>query len=279
MAPEPDISAGVVAFEGGGAVTRYVTDVGILTVLPEELTAVVDTLQNHVAFRTERQAGGWQTFHARVGAEGRDVRVVATQAPGRGPRAADVAFDRLQRTFEVPLVLLVGTAGGVHPDVEFANVVIADEIIYYDARRGTADGPRWCGRTRPMAAPVRVQVDEFFRHYRGLVAAPDGEVVRVFRGPVASGHPAVLDADPDLVDQIRRLEEGTVAVETGAGGVGPAFYERIDHDAALRGWLAIRGISGCSDAAGSADRHQFAADNAALVANRLLPLLSLVEPA
>jgi adenosylhomocysteine nucleosidase len=277
MAPEPDITAGVVAFEGGGAVTRDATDVGILTVLAEELTAVVDMLQNHVAFRTERQTGGWQTFHATVAAEGRDVRVVATQAPGRGPRAADVAFDRLQRTFEVPLVLLVGTAGGVHPDVEVGDVVIADEVVYYDAFGGTADGPSWCGRTRPMAAPVRVQVDEFFHHYRGLVAAPDGEVVRVFRGPVASGHPAVPDAD--LVDRIRRLDEGTVAVETGAGGVGPAFYERIDHDAALRGWLAIRGISGRSDAAGGADRHQFAADNAALVADRLLPLLSLVEPA
>ena len=64
-------------------------------------------------------------------------------------------------------------------------------------------------------------------------------------------------------------------METEAGGVGQAFYERIDEERSVRGWLTIRGISDLADKHKGYDRHQFAAQRAALVMDRLLPLLNL----
>jgi adenosylhomocysteine nucleosidase len=252
-------------------------DIGILTVLTEELTAVVDMLQSHSEFRTGQQPGGWQTFHAQVAAEDRMLSVVATQTLDRGPRSAAVAFNRLQDTFRVPLVLLVGVAGGIRPGLRIGDVVIADEVIYYDARRETADGPRRRGQSQPMSPALRHRMNEFFRRYRGGVPLPEGGSVRVVRGPIGSGDAVVTDADSDIVSFLRRFNEKTVAVETEAGGVGQAFYEQIDHETGLRGWLTVRGISDLADAAKRHDRHQIAADRAALVTDRLLPLLNLVE--
>jgi adenosylhomocysteine nucleosidase len=244
-------------------------DVGILTVLTEELTAVVDVLQDHSAFRAERQPGGWQTFHAKVPADGRALSVVAAQTSGRGPRSAALAFGRLRDAFRPSLILVVGVAGGIRRGLEIGDVVIGDEVIYYDARPETGAGP--C-RSRPMAPALWHRVNEFFRRYRGDVLLPDGGSVRVFRGPIGSG----AEQNADVVDLLRRSNEKTVAVETGAGGVGRAFYEQIDHEDGLRGWLTIRGVSGPAD--GVKGHDQFAADRAALVTDRLLPLLNLVQP-
>jgi adenosylhomocysteine nucleosidase len=240
-------------------------DIGILTVLTEELRAVVDTLHNHIGYRTEQQPGGWQTFHAKVAADDRDLRVVATQTLDRGPRSAAVAFDRLQNAFGVPLVLLVGIAGAVRADVEIGDVVIADEVIYYDTRHETEHGSRRRGQSQPMSPAVRHRVNEFFRRYPDGVPRPGGGSVRVVRGPIGSGDAVVTGANSDIVDFLRQFNEKTVALETEAGGVGQAFYEHIDNDTALRGWLTIRGISDHADAAKGHDRHQLAADNAALV--------------
>jgi adenosylhomocysteine nucleosidase len=178
-----------------------------------------------------------------------------------------------------PLILLVGIAGGIRGDVEIGDVVIADEVIYYDARRETEHGPRRRGQSQPMAPVMRHRLHEFFRRYGNGLPLDDGGRVRIVRGPIGSGDAVVTDANSDIIDFLRRFNEKTVAVETEAGGLGQAFYEHIDTERALRGWLTIRGISDHADRLKGHDRHRFAADRAALVMDRLLPLLRLVEPA
>ncbi|GGM40121.1 5'-methylthioadenosine/S-adenosylhomocysteine nucleosidase [Dactylosporangium sucinum] len=252
-------------------------DVGVLTVLTEELSAVVEVLQSHRNYRSFQLPQGAQAYTADVPAEGGNLRVVATQTLDRGPRSAAVAYDRLQASFRPSVVLLVGIAGGIDAKVDIGDVVIADQVVYYDARRETEDGPQRRGQSHPMTPAMRHRLNEFFRRSSGSVAAADGRNIRVWRGPIGSGDAVVTDRNADIIAFLRRFNEKTLAVETEAGGVGQASYEYLDAEQVSHGWLTIRGISDHADREKGYAHHALAARHAALVMDRLLPLLRLEE--
>jgi adenosylhomocysteine nucleosidase len=249
-------------------------DVAVLTVLTEELRAVVDVLGAHRDYRSEPLPGGGRLHEAVVRADCGDLRVVATQALEPGPQSAAVAYRRLRDAVRPSVVLLVGVAGGIRPDVAVGDVVIADEIVYYDARRETVTAARRRGRSQPITPALRHRVNEFFLRYGATIALPAAGAVRVFRGPIGSGSAVVTDAGSDIARFLRRFNEKTLAVETEAAGVGQAFYEEIGP---VSGWLTIRGISDLADRGKGHRWHQLAADHAAAVMDRLLPLLALPD--
>jgi adenosylhomocysteine nucleosidase len=252
-------------------------DIGVLTVLTEEHQAVVSVLEEYPNYRSEPLVNGSEAHHADVPAGNGVLRVVAVQTLAPGPRSAAVAFDRLQDAFNPPVVLLVGIAGAIRADLAVGDVVIGEEVIYYDARRETPYGPARRGQTQPMAPVLLHRLNEFSRRYGKSIPEPPENPVRLYRGPIGSGDAVITDEGSDIVDFLRRFNEKTLAVETEAGGVGQAFYERIDEERSLRGWLTIRGISDLADRHKGHDRHLFAAERAALVMDRLLPLLKLPE--
>ena len=250
-------------------------DVGILTVLTVEQRAVVEVLRRHRNYRSAQLPSGAQAHEADVAADRGTLHVAAVQALAPGPRSAAMAFQHLQYAYRPPVVLLVGIAGAIRPDLRIGDVVIADEVIYYDSRRETAEGPRRRGHSDPMAPVLRHRLNELFQRYGEAIPVAAGDAIRVYQGPIGSGDAVVTDADSDIVHFLRRFNEKTLAVETEAGGVGQAFYERIDEERSLHGWLTIRGISDLADKHKGYDRHQFAAERAALVMDRLLPLLNV----
>ncbi|MFI2664967.1 5'-methylthioadenosine/S-adenosylhomocysteine nucleosidase family protein [Micromonospora carbonacea] len=253
------------------------TDIGILTVLAEEMAAVVEMLGRAAGHRVEQTYGGRTVHRATLAADGGPVRVVAAQALEPGTHSAASAYQELRRRFAPPLVLLVGIAGGVRADVPVGDVVLADEVIWYDSRRETEDGPRRRGRIQATAPVLRHRINDFLvRHGSVVRPGPDG-AFRVHRGPIGSGNAVVTDAGSGIRSWLAEVHEKTLAVETEAAGVAQAFYEEIADDHALRGWMTVRGISDRADRhKGHAD-HELAARHAALVVERLLPYLRLVE--
>lgn len=253
-------------------------DVGILTVLGEEMRAVVGVLRAHRGYRSERLPGGPRVHEALVPAQdGGDLRVVAMRTLEPGAASASAAYRRLRDGYGPPVVLLVGIAGGIRADLAVGDVVIGDEVVCYDARRETPWAPRRRGRSHVTTAALRHRVNDFFLAHGPTVAVPPAGIVRVFRGPVGSGGAVVTDEDSDVVDYLRRFNEKTLAVETEAGGVGQAFYEEVGAGPGLAGWLTVRGISDLADRHKGHDRHQYAADRAAAVTDRLLPLLGMTD--
>ena len=262
-----------VAAEPDRAGPRRRADVAVLTVLTEELRAVVEVLRRHRDFRSAPLPGGSQLYEAAVRADGVDLRVVATQALEPGPQSAAAAYRRLRDALHPSVVLLVGVAGGIRADVAVGDVVIGDEIIYYDARRETVPAARRRGKSHSTTPALRHRVNEFFLRYGPTIAVRRGVQVQVFRGPIGSGSAVVTDTSSDIVRFLRRFNEKTLAVETEAGGVGQAFYEEIGCEPAA-GWLTIRGISDLADRDKGHGWHQLAADHAAAVMDRLLPMLA-----
>ena len=253
---------------------RRRADVAVLTVLTEELRAVVEVLRRHQDFRSAPLPGGSQLYAAEVRAGCVDLRVVATQALEPGPQSAAAAYRRLRDAVRPSVVLLVGVAGGIRSDLAVGDVVIGDEIIYYDARRETVAAARRRGKSHSTTPALRHRVNEFFLRYGSTIPVHRGVQVRVFRGPIGSGSAVVTDTGSDIVRFLQRFNEKTLAVETEAGGVGQAFYEEIGSEPAS-GWLTIRGISDLADRDKGHGCHQLAADHAAAVMDRLLPMLAV----
>jgi adenosylhomocysteine nucleosidase len=249
-------------------------DVGVLTVLTEEMRAVVDVLRDASGYRSLPILGGARFHLAEFPAlDGPNVRVVATQTLDRGLQSASVAYQRMRKHFAPPVVLLVGIAGGIADDIRIGDVVLADQVIHYDHRRETTDGPRRRGQDQPMSAELRHRLNDFFLHYGNVVRSGAGEPIRVRRGPIGSGNAVVTDAFNEIRRFLLAYNEKTLAVETEAAGVAQAFYEEFGQDNALRGCLCIRGISDLADVAKRDDHHGLAATNAAAVLAALLPFL------
>ncbi len=281
--------SGTVNVSGGTAIGRQVNhgpeaagspppgrraDVGVLTVLTEELRAVVGVLERAGGYRTWQLYGGVQVHEATVDGEGGPVRVVAMQTLDPGPRSAALAYQALRREFNPPLVLLVGIAGGISDRVTIGDVVIADQVVYYDARREGPSGARRRGQAYLVQPVLRQRVHEYFRRYGTTVALSPTEVFGVRRGAIGSGDAVITDQDSDIRAFLAGFNEKTLAVETEAAGVAQAFLEQLA-DGPLAGWLTIRGISDHADDRKGHAYHDLAAAHAAEVMGRLLPLLRL----
>ncbi|MEV4624957.1 5'-methylthioadenosine/S-adenosylhomocysteine nucleosidase [Micromonospora sp. NPDC049523] len=250
-------------------------DIGILTVLPEEMVAVVDVLQRMTDYTSYQMFGGAQVHEASVRTDHGTLRTVATQTLQHGPRSAALAYRDLRQHYQPPIVLLVGIAGGIRSKLDIGDVVISDEVIYYDARKETPTGILRRGQAQAMAPVLLHRLNEFFVRHRGTVRLDPDEQFRVHRGPIGSGDAVITDADSDIRIYLERFNDRTLAVETEAGGVAQAFYEEVNLDQTLRGWLTIRGISDLADRHKGHEHHDLAARHAAAVMERLLPYLWL----
>lgn len=250
-------------------------DIGIITVLSQELRAVVRVMQRSGNHQSDQVFGGAEIHEARFAAPGGRLRVVAMQSLDRGPRSAVLAYQFLRQHYAPPLVLLVGIAGAIAPKVAVGDVVLSDEVIYYDSRRDTAEGERRRGRSYLVPPVLRHRLNEFYRIHGEGVQDRDGEWFGVHRGPVGSGDVVITDHDSSVRRWLHEVHEKTLAVETEAGGIAQAFYEEVQQDTALRGWLTIRGISDRADVAKGYAHHELAATRAAIVLELLLPFLVL----
>ena len=247
-------------------------DIGILTVLSVEMRAVVEVLMRHAGYHTELLPDGSRAHEARIGPPGQQVTVVTIQALAPGPYSAAAGYSRLRERYRPPVLLLVGIAGGIHPDVAVGDVVIGTQVIYYDARKETPTGPVRRGETRPVAAELGYRLNDFLLGGPDVAIGP-GATVKVHCGPIGSGSAVVAYADADLRRYLAAFNDKTLAVETEAAGFGQAVYEDVNRDGTLRGWLTVRGISDLADADKHDGGHQLAVRNAAAVTERLVPYL------
>jgi adenosylhomocysteine nucleosidase len=249
-------------------------DVGVLTILDEEIRAVQAVLGRMRDYRERRLPHGPLAREAWVpAAGGLPVRVAAVQTFTRGTESAALAYQGLVREYNPSTVLLVGIAGGIGKGVEIGDVVLSDEVISYDARKETADRIYRRGQAQAVAAPLGHRLNDFLAATPARQHRPGGDSYRILRGPIGSGNAVVADDRSDITRWLREFNDKVLAVETEAAGVAESFHESVQHDAVTRGWLTVRGISDAADRLKNDDDHIRAAVHAAQVMAQLLPFL------
>lgn len=261
--------------------TRASVDIGVITVLHQEARAVVRVFENTEAYHTRQLPDGTQTHLATFPGHGGKLRAAALQAPQPGTHSAIEAYHRMKLHYSPKTVLLVGIAGAIRTGgdvpVDVGDVVLSDQVIYYDPRRETPGGPRHRGQAYPGSPVLQNRVNEFVRVHGASFPAPDGSWFRLHRGPIGSGNAVIADANSGYRRYLHEVHEKTVAVDTESAGIAHACHEDVQTGGTVRGWLAIRGISDQADAAKGHTDHDLASARAALVLHRLLPYLWLED--
>lgn len=249
-------------------------DVGVLTILDEEIRAVQAELQRMRDYRERRLRHGPLAREAWVPRRGGEpIRVAAVQTLAQGTESAGIAYRELVDEYNPEVVLLVGVAGGIGKKINVGDVVISDEVISYDARREGPGRTYHRGQAQEVAAPLRHRLNDFLAGTPSEQPRRDGETFRLYRGPVGSGNAVITDVKSELRRWLSEFNEKVLAVETEAAGVARSFHEMSERDTAPRGWLTIRGISDAADRRKGWAYHELAARHAAEVMAMLLPYL------
>lgn len=254
-------------------------DIGVITIVSQETRAVIQALSRAGSFQQRTKAGGLRFYEANVTAGGQRAAVVATQALEQGQRSAVVAYHQLHEHYRPACVVLAGIAGGISSRVRIGDVVVVRDVVYYDARRETPDGPARRGQEHHVPAHIRRAVNAFFTDrgepYPASHRGADGSErsFSALPGPVGSGEAVVTDGSSPIRHYLTQYNEKILAVETEAAGIAEAFYAQAGNAPAGHGWLAIRGISDHAGQDKGYSGHQLASDHAAAILMELLPYL------
>ncbi|GGL98818.1 MULTISPECIES: 5'-methylthioadenosine/S-adenosylhomocysteine nucleosidase family protein [Micromonospora] len=227
---------------------------GLLVALGEEFRYVQDTVGPMSSFVDQGRQMYRFTF------PGSRTRGLALPLHAMGPVAAALGADLLVRSYGVSVVALVGTAGGLDPDLRLGDVVIAAEVDSYLYRAKavpTPDGTSFALRTAGTSWRLRGQLAAFvnnfpfgewsgptYRRWRADRVAdhPDGaaDPPKALVGPVASGD--LVGAAEQFTAWLRGRNRAFTALECEAAGAAAAvdWHEGVD-------LLVLRGVSDHAD--------------------------------
>lgn len=246
-------------------------DVGVVTILPEEMGAVVSEL----GLSRDAVGDGGIVYYtgAMEGAENA-TQVVATRTSDQGQQGVMASLGSLREQFDPAVLILVGIAGGIHRDVAIDDVVVATRVVYYDLRKVTSDAVLRRGREHIAPVSTVHAVNSFFTDFgQPADLATRRGSFHVHGGPIGSGEAVVADAGHEIRTYLTSYNDKTLAVDMEAGGLGRFCYETASTTGAPPDWVVIRGISDHADVAKDDDRHLSAALNAAHTLRTLIPYL------
>jgi nucleoside phosphorylase len=237
---------------------KNVVDVGIITVITQELSAVVDYFSSNGSLREERSSESRRTFyHGKISDKNnKALDVVAIQAWEQGNRSVISAYNALSEEFNPRFIVLLGVAGSVHEKVNVGDVVIGEFTTYYDKRAITDKGVQH--RLDPYK--INAFTREFVRRFHlscetdePSFPSKDTSLAPSFNcyfGGIASGEAVIKHEEADVRNWLNQQSDRIYAVETEAAGVTQQFFEdEIRYSRHAQGLLILRGISDRADVA------------------------------
>jgi len=251
------------------------TDIGIITIVPEEMNSVLHMLESS-GKTTKNRRNGSVYYSGRMPAEGGNFHsVVATQQLEQGNRSVILAYERLCREYRPVVVVLLGIGGSIDPNVALCDVVIADQIIWYEQGTETEDGMNRKGEAAKLTAWLRTLLNDFFAQNGYPYSIPSdtnrSPAARAHLGPIGSGEKVIRFRDSSIRQWLSEFNYKCIALETEAGGLAQAFYEEPATMAyGAGGYMVIRGISDHADKDKDDKCRLAAAQNACLVLKNFL---------
>jgi nucleoside phosphorylase len=223
----------------------------IITALPEERDAVLDLLAPH---QKVQRTGSPTYYRATIPGYAQDsvYAVAVTMLTQMGNVEAAQHTTQAIQDLAPDYILMVGIAGGVKQAVRLGDVIVAEQVLYYEPGKVTPSGTQ----PRPDSRPVDHQLLERAKNYTDLswremihLARPKARgkavaaqsVPQVHFGPIAVGEAVVTD--PEVVRTLRSLHSKIIGIEMESFGVALAAANSLDRPR----FLAVRGVSDYAD--------------------------------
>lgn len=245
--------------------------VGIVTILPEEIKAVVTVLG-----LADDGAAGQRFYTGQLEVPGGAAKVVATQTSVQGNLAVAPAVKNLQDRYDPAVIALVGIAGAIHGDVTLDDTVIATRAVYYESRKLLPG--RTLRRGQEFRAPAKIvqSVNALFASNGEPATLPgfaEAAPFRVHQGLIGSGEAVVANSKDAIRRDLVKYNDKVLAVEMEAGGMAQFCHDTTTRSGTPLGWVVVRGISDHADTAKDDRHHHSAALNAAQTLRYLIPYI------
>ena len=252
-------------------------DIGIITILQEEASAVIDVLN----LQEENYKLGARLYYSGY-LEGDDTThsVIMTQQLSQGEVSIVSAYDDMMRKYSPQIIFLIGIAGGITSDVDYCSVVLGRQIISYDLMKDTPGGIQRRGDVNKVSAKLLPLYQRFLLNIsrKPILAANNSikEYIDVTESNIASGNAVIANQLSGIKKWIHNYNDKTDAVEMEAYGLSTAFYEGdLSEKKPKYGICVIRGISDLADPEkGKKTQYRIpAAKNAAIVLKEFAKLI------
>lgn len=245
-------------------------DIAIVTIVDEEAAAVRRGFGMQVANPFVLENRYYDCCDYTV--NGKTFKIVHFQNTAQGNYRMATSVSQLISNFRPKLMVLLGIAGGIKDDVNIGDVVIADEIFYYDSRkvRETNKDDR-----RLKSYKITTAMSHQVARYRSWVNEEkinnkaDGGSSSSYNlhiAPIGTGEAVVGDAHADISKWLLLTNSKVCAVETEAAGFVDAIAESGNCNGNFNlNYLVVRGISDKADAAKDDKHRMTASENAVAV--------------
>ena len=223
--------------------------IGIITVLPEETSAVIEELG---LIKKEAKIGTRTFYEGKLSGDQTEHSVVLTQQLDQGQESVIAAYFALMQKFKPEIIFLVGIAGGIHKDADYCNVVIANEIIGYDKSKDTPNGIKHRGSSHKIDAKLKPYIQTFEQQLsKEDLPSYNGskyDKINVFHENIGSGSAVIANEVSEITKWLNEYNDKIFAVEMEAYGFSTAFYEsELFDNSPTCGVCVIRGISDRAD--------------------------------
>ncbi|MCE9629080.1 MAG: hypothetical protein K8Q91_03745 [Candidatus Vogelbacteria bacterium] len=265
---------------------RPKVDVGILTVVPDEMYMVRNWLKERGGFGEAAGSRSTRKYSEGFGRlpAGESFSVAAVRALEQGNRSIMPAYRDLAEEFAPKVMVLVGIAGSIHKDVSIGDVVVADDIFYYDKRVVTKQGTQHRLLPYNLNPIVRNAINSVFDNSGDICclnsnANDDSTKFRLHFGPIGTGEAVIRYREAEERVWLNGVNDKTLALETEAGGVAQQFVEdQLHYGYRPQAYLIVRGVSDHADCEKDDKFRQIATGNALYALEHILsPMLPLLE--
>ena len=245
--------------------SAYDVDILIITALPEERDAVLRQLPSYQPVQdTDFPTFNVATLETDSGCDQGNLVVAVTMLRHAGNVFAAVHTARFLQRFKPHYVLMIGIAGGVEGKVHLGDVVISDQIIYYEITKeqlGFSEQRPQVLRADWLLLDRAKNYTDISWHANITAERPatrrNVEVPRVHCGPIASGEKVI--ADRNRITELKQQHSKLHAVDMESFGVGLTADEWADSPQ----FIAVRGISDYANEEKNDKWHEYASDSAA----------------
>ncbi len=237
----------------------------IITALAKEQAAVLQQLDKYQPVRDDNFPTYYRaTLATDSVSDKRNPIVAVTMQRHPGNIYAAVRTAQCLQHLKPNYVLMVGIAGGVEGEVNLGDVVVCEEVIYYE---NTKENPGFSDQ-RPQVLRADWMLLDRAKNYtdinwHNLIHAErpadprSTDAPTVHFGPIASGEKVIANAD--RLEELKQLHSKLAAVEMESFGVALATSEWTGNPK----FIAFRGVSDYANESKEDSWQAYAADSAA----------------
>jgi len=260
---------------------RWQADIGILTPLPEESSALGEWLEESKTYEKWPDRSGRYHYCAKVQMENQSLRIANIVPLRPGQLSMVRAFESMQEYHAPKLTVLMGIGGDMQ-DRQLGDAIVATDIAYYDPNASTSTGIE--REMQPFRIDPIMQgiLNDFFRANgdgnKVVIRTIGKEIYYLTMGPIGSGSAVVKDSNSEIATSLKIQNRKMSLVETEAAALASAFDEDREPGKYM---TVIRALSDHLDDKND-EHHRLACENAVYAFKRLIPHiwreLALKEP-